>query len=280
MHIGIDSEKIVVAPFRLRMSTGRAIRRRLGSITEVVPAPPSGRTRDVRIRFASQLALVLLVLDAVLAGLGITWWLPASASVALVALVMVRQARAARIGYVAVPSGEGHHLLYASQERIAYARAVSTARRIRRTWPELTHMIDPADADLALCRALDDLAAIMSRRQEIRRLRAELTAVDHRDLPADSRAVQALAAQRERVAALWRETGMSANRILASLHAAALAGENLIRERRIGDTARDAELVITRLSTAGAARTYAAGPDLAERTAAVVAAYRELATVR
>lgn len=279
MHIGIDSEKIVVAPFPLRMRTGRAIRRRLGSITEVVPAPPSGRTREVRIRFASQLALVLLVLDAVLAGLGITWWLPASASVALVALVALRQARAARIGYVAVPSGEGHHL-YASQERIAYERAVSTARRIRRTWPELTHMIDPADADLALCRALDDLAAIMSRRQEIRRLRAELTAVDHRDLPADSPAVQALAAQRERVAALWRETGMSANRILASLHAAALAGENLIRERRIGDTARDAELVITRLSAAGAARTYAAGPDLAERTAAVVAAYRELATVR
>ena len=277
MHIGIDSEKVVVSPYPLRMRTGRAARRRLGSLTEVVPKPPSGRGREVRVRFAFQLALVLLAIDSVLAGLGVAWWGPAAGSVALIALVAVRQARAARVGFLAVPRGEESHVLHARPERTAYERAVVTARRVRRTWPELTHMIEAADADRSLTRALDDLAAIMARRQEIRRLRAELGAVDQRDLAPDSPAVLALAAQRERATVLWRETGVAANRILAGIHAAALAGENLIRERRAGDTARDAELAITRLSAAGAGRSFAAGPDLAERTATVVAAYRELA---
>jgi hypothetical protein len=67
LHIGIDAEKVVVAPVPLRMRTGRARRRRRGTVTEVVPLPPSGRTREDRIRFAPQLGLVLLVFCAVLA---------------------------------------------------------------------------------------------------------------------------------------------------------------------------------------------------------------------
>jgi hypothetical protein len=274
LHIGIDAEKVVVAPYALKMRRGRALRRRLGSITEVTPVPPSGRSRADRIRFASQLSLALVVFSAVLSAIGVGWWAPAAGSVALVALVAVRQARAARIGSIEVPTEDGH-ILYAPAERTAYERAVVVARRLRRTWPALTGMIDPADADRSLARALDDLAAIMVRRQEIRRLRAELTEVDHQGLPADSPALLALAAQRIRVDTLWRQTGQTANRILASLNAAALAGENLVREQRIGATARDAEMALARLS--GPASPMDAGPELAERTAAVIAAYRELA---
>ena len=277
LHIGIDAEKIVIAPYPLEMCTGRALRRRLGSVTEVVPAPPSGRSRDDRVRFASQLALVLLVFCAVLSALGIPWWAPAAGSVAVLAFIARQQARAARTGTLAVPAGDDCHILYAREERAAYERAVAVARRVRRTWPALEHMIDPLDADRFLARALDDLAAIMTRRQQIRRLRTELSEVNHRDLPADSPAVRALAAQRARVEAIWRAAGESANRILASINAAALAGENLIRERRIGETAREAELAIARLTAAGVGRSVEAGPELAERTAAVVAAYRELA---
>jgi hypothetical protein len=357
LHIGIDAEKVVVGPRPLRMRTGRALRRRLGSITEVVPVPPSGRSRADRNRFASQLGLALVIFSAVLSGLGFSWWAPAAGSAALVAFVVVRQTRAARTGFLAMPgraesgrpredsgraredsgarkdsarprkesgrpgkesgrpreesgrvredsgrvredsgarkdsarprkdpgraraysrtAGEDFYILYAEVERTAYARAVAVARRIRGTWPALAHMIDPAEADQSLVRALDDLAAIMARRQQIRRLRAELAEVNHQGLPADSPALQALAAQRGRVDRLWRETGETANRILAGLNAAALAGENLIREQRIGETARDAELAIARLS--GPGHPMDAGPELAERTAAVIAAYRELA---
>jgi hypothetical protein len=277
LHIGIDAEKVVVAPVPLRMRTGRARRVRLGTVTEVVPVPPSGRTREDRVRFASQLSLVLIMFAAVLAGVGIPWWVPAAGSVALVAYVADQQRRAARAGYLAIPVDPDCHILYAREERVAYQRAVAVARRVRRTWPALEHMIDPDDADRSLARALDDLAAVMSRRQQIRRLRAELAGIDDQNLPVDSPAVLALAAQRDRVDALWRETAASANRIIAAITAAALTGENLIRERHIGQTARDAELAISRLTAADLARSVEAGPELAERTAAVVAAYRELA---
>jgi hypothetical protein len=279
LHIGIDSEKIVVSPAPLRMRSGRALRTRWGSVTEVAPAPPSGRTREDRVRFASQLSLALVVLSAVLAALGIAWWAAAAGSIALVAFVVVEQARAARVGRIALPRGDDSYVLHAVEERAAFERAVVVARRVRRTWPALRHMIDPEDADRSLTAALGELAAIMARRQQIRRLREELTAAAQHDLPADSPAVQALAEQRLRAEGLWRTTAGAANRILASINAAALAGEELIREQRLGETAREAELAIARL-TAAAISPLDSGPELAERTAAVITAYRELAAGR
>jgi len=279
LHIGIDAEKIVVSPLPLKMRVGRARRVRWGSVTEVVPVPSSGRSRPDRVRFASQLSLVLVVLSAVLSALGVAWWAAASGSIALVAFVAVEQARAARAGIVALPRGEHSHVLHAAEERAAFERAFVVAKRVRRTWPALRHMIDPIDADLSLTAALAELAAIMAQRQQVRRLRAELADATRHDLPADSPAVRALAEQRLRAEALWRSTAGAANRILASINAAALAGENLIREQRIGDTAREAEMAISRLTAGGPPQTEA-GPDLAERTAAVIAAYRELASGR
>jgi len=275
LHIGIDAEKVVVSPLPLKMRTGRAKRSRCGSVTEVVPVPPSGRSREDRIRFASQLTLALVVLSALLSALGVAWWAAASGSVALVAFVVVEQARAARAGVIALPKGEGSHVLHAVEERCAFERAFVVAKRVRRTWPALRHMIDSGDADRSLSAALAELAGIMARRQQIRRLREELAQATRHDLPADSPAVQALAEQRLKAEALWRSTAAAANRILASINAAALAGENLIREQGIGETARQAELAISRLTAAGPPQTEA-GPELAERTAAVIAAYREL----
>ncbi|MGW4944469.1 hypothetical protein ACWEOZ_23090 [Actinoplanes sp. NPDC004185] len=277
LHIGIDTEKVVVSPSPLKMRSGRARRVRWGSVTEVVPAAPSGRSRQDRIRFASQLTLVLVMLSAVLSALGIAWWTAAGGSLALIAFVAVEQARAARIAIIALPKGDSAHVLVAPEERAAFERAFVVAKRVRRTWPALRHMIDSDDADRSLSAALEELAAIMARRQQIRCLREELAQATRHDLPADSPAVQALAEQRLRVEALWRSTAGAANRILAGINAAALAGENLIREQRIGDTAREAELAISRLTAAGPPRTEA-GPELAERTAAVIAAYRELAS--
>ncbi|MEU4216485.1 hypothetical protein [Actinoplanes sp. NPDC026623] len=278
LHIGVDAEKVVVSPYPLRMRAGRARRSRWGSVTEVTSAPGSGRSRGDRRRSASQVALVLVLVSAVLSVLGVSGWLSAAGSVAIVAIVVGWQARAARVGSIALPRGEGVHVLYSAEERTAFERAVVVARRVRGTWPALCHMIDPIEADRSLSAALEQLAAIMARRQQLRRLRDELAGAAPHDLPAGSPAVRALAEQRLRVEGLWRSTADAANRILASVNAAALAGENLIREQRIGETAREAELAISRLA-AGPAPSDA-GPELAERTAAVIAAYRELAAER
>jgi hypothetical protein len=278
LHIGIDAEKVVVAPRPLTMRTGRAHRRTTGSVTEVTPVPGSGRSRADRVRFAARLALPLLVLGAVPGAFGLPWWAGPAVAAAVVALVARAQSRAARTGLLAVPAGDAAHVLVAQEERAAYERAVVVSRRIRRTWPALGDLVDPADADRTLTRALTELAALMARRQQIRRLRTELRATRPGAVPADSPAVLALAAQRERVERLWRATGAQANRMLRSIDDAALAGESLIREQRLQQTAREAERAITRLALTGPVPVVEAGPELAERTAAVVAAYRELGT--
>ena len=64
--------------------------------------------------------------------------------------------------------------------------------------------------------------------------------------------------------------------MLGSITAAAKAGESLIHEQQVHETARAAELAIARLADGGPALLPEAGPELAERTAAVIAAYREL----
>lgn len=291
LYLGLDAEKIVVASYPLSMRTGRARRRRLGSLTEVVPAPPSGRTRSQRTRLLTQLTVALALLSGVLAAAGLPWWAPAVSSAVILGFVARDQARAAAVGTIEVPrcTTGTVHTLYAPQERTAFARSFVVAQRIQRTWPALRHMIDPADADRMLSRALSDLAGVLARREQIRRLRAELSAVGPGDLPAHSPSVQALAAQRTRLDELWRDTGAQANRHIRNLSVAAAAGEGLVHEQRVGRTARQAERAIAQLTTAGTgvplpghghpapAIDPPAGQQLADRTAAVIAAYRELA---
>jgi len=277
LHIGIDQEKIVLAPYALKARTGRIRQVRAGSVVETVPLPPTGRDRDDRVTFAARLSLPLLFAGAVLFAAGLPWWLPAGAALATIGAVWHRQSRAAQTATFAMPRADGGRVLWSPRERAAFERAVRTARRIRRTWPGLAAMVDPAAADHSLTHALDDLATVLVRRQEIRRLRAELAAVRHEGVPADSPAVRALAEQRDRIEVLWQETGEQADRLLRSLDTIALAGETFLHEQRIGATVRDAELVLAGL-TAGAAPAES-GPDLADRTAAVLSAYRELAAV-
>jgi hypothetical protein len=276
LHIGADTEKVVVSPAPLTMRTGRGRRRRYGSVVELVPIPPTGRDRTERTRRTARIALVLLILCAVLDPLGIPLWAAALGSAGLLAFAVREQARAARPGIIAVPAGDDARVLIARAERAAYERALAVAHRIRRTWPELGGLIDPADADRTLTRALDELAALLARRQRLRRLRDELAAVRPGDLPPDSPALVALAAQRARVEDLWRSTGAQANRMLRGIEAAARAGESLIREQRIHETARQAEATLARLSTGGPPPAAEAAPELAQRTAAVIRAYREL----
>ncbi|WP_127504105.1 hypothetical protein [Actinoplanes solisilvae] len=274
LHIGMDAEKTVLAPYALRLRTGRATRHRSGSVTEVVPAEPSGLSYEARVATASRLSFVLIFATAVLYAVGVPWWLPFAVSAATVATVWHRQARAARPASFEVPTGEGARTLRTPEERAVFKRAVGVSRRIRRTWPALPGMIDPAEADRSLTRALDDLGALLARRQELRRLRVEIEGVRRQDVPDDSPAVLALAAQLERAGELWRATGEQANRILRSLDRTALAGEAFLRENQIGETARQAAIVLAGLTEEPAVE---AGPELADRTAAVITAYRELA---
>jgi hypothetical protein len=274
LHVGADVEKTVVSAYRLRTRTGRARRLRTGSLIESRPVLPSGRDRELWVTFLARLGLPLLFGGALLFAAGVPGWLPALVIVGVLGPVGWFDHRRAQPGVFAVPREPDARVLRTREERAAFARAVAMSHRVRRTWPELPGMIDPVLADRALTHALDDLAALLSRRQEIRRLRAGLDGVRHDQVPAESRAVLALTEQRERAEQLWLESAGQANRILRAIDEAALAGETFLQERRIGATARQAELVLARLGTG--APPAETGPDLADRTAAVLNAYREL----
>jgi hypothetical protein len=276
MHAGIDAEKVVVSPYPIKARSGVAKRERAGSLIEFVPRAPSGRGREERVTFAARVALPLLFVSAVLAAFGFNWWLAAGGSAALVALVWRRQARAAQQVAFAVPRDSESRVLWSAPERAAFAGALDASRRVRRTWPALDGMIDPVLADRSLTRALGELADVLGRRQELRRLRSDLAGVRDADIPADSPARLAADAARERADEAWREAGDTANRILGSIDAAARAGESFIRERQVAATARHAERTLARV--AGVPAIAESGPDLAGRTEAVIAAYRDLAS--
>ncbi|MFC7533506.1 hypothetical protein [Actinoplanes sp. GCM10030250] len=225
--------------------------------------------------FAARLALPLLLVSAVLGAMGMSWWLVMAGSAALVTQVWRMQARAARSAALAVPRDEESLVLWTVPERTAFEAAVIASRRVRATWPSLGTMIDPVLADRSLTRALGELGEVLSRRQELRRLRSELAAVRDADIPADSPARSAVDEQWVRAEQLWRAEDAAANRILRSVDAAARAGESFIRERQVAATARYAERTLARVT--GAPASVESGPELADRTEAVVAAYRDLA---
>jgi hypothetical protein len=274
LHIGVDAEKVVVSAYPIRTRTGRARRIRTGTVTEFVPVPPSGRSREMRVTFLARLGLPLVFVSAGLYAAGVPWLLLAAAVAGLLTVVGRRDARRARRATFEAPRDPDARLLRTAEERAAFVRAVSAARRVRGTWADLGGMVDPVTADQSLTHALDDLATVLVRRQEIRRLRAGLEGVRRAAVPGDSPAVLALDAQREQAEQLWLTSADLANRILRGIEAAALAGETFRHERQIGETARMAERALARLS-AGGPPTEAA-PDLADRTAAVLDAYREL----
>ncbi|MFI1988254.1 hypothetical protein [Actinoplanes sp. NPDC020271] len=273
LYIGVDAEKVVVADRPVRTRTGRARHRRTGSMIEAVPRPPSGRGREVRVASVSRLALGLLLASAFLAATGLTWWFPAAVSAGLLAWTWRRQARAAQPAVLAVPRDAESRVLWTEPERDAFARALADSHRVRRTWPALGGMVDPLLADRSLTRSLDELATLLARRQELRRVRAGLESTHDADIPADSPARLAADTQWDRADELWRETGAAANRILRAIDTAARAGEGFIREQQVAATARHAERALARV---GGAPIADSGPELADRTQAVITAYREL----
>lgn len=278
LYVGADENAFVVSSRPLKLAAGRGLRRRHGSMVEVVPVEPGGPSlRGV----AAPLVAFLAALNLLLTALGLPWALPAAVSAVVLVVIIRALQRANARGVLAAPAAGDGHVLHAWADRETMARCLTVAKRIRRTWPGLRHMIDPAQADPQLARALAGLAGVLARRQEIRRLREELAAVRADGLAADSPAVRALREQRDQVEALWCDVDAEVEQHATRLRATAVAGEQLIREQQVGRTASDASVAVARLSAgrevAAALTEDAPGRDLADRTEAVIAAYRDLA---
>jgi hypothetical protein len=140
-----------------------------------------------------------------------------------------------------------------------------SSRSRPRTNPALGALIDVPIAERQLAQALFDLAGALERRQELRELHAELAEHDgaFELAPRMLKATSALAELDDEVI-----------RRLATLKAVAVAGEELIRDQEIDALVREADEALARLTSAAPAAD--AGSELAERTEAVLRAYREL----
>jgi hypothetical protein len=188
---------------------------------------------------------------------------------------------------------DASHVLAAGPSRLAYwqvtsepernqlTEALRLAARIAGNSARLGDLIDPADAARSVAVAVWDLAAVLQRQEQLRAVRAGLARHDAADLPTDSPAVRAGRAERARADEAWTAVVAESRRHLQSLRTAADAGDNLLREWDFGAEAKQARRSLDELGAAGAAAGAAGsgahGEDLAARTTAVVAAYRQLA---
>ncbi|HWG97914.1 MAG TPA: hypothetical protein VNV66_01005, partial [Pilimelia sp.] len=160
-------------------------------------------------------------------------------------------------------------------ERAAFEAAVADAERIQRCWPTLDQLADPVDPRAALARALWELALTLRGRG---RLRGVVQALDRAAAPVPEsdplRAVlrSRIAGVRARLATVEADARHRLRQIRRLALVCQQHADRCVARARAAETVRAAETLLHEPPPA------AAGPaeDLAERTEAVLLAYREL----
>ncbi|MFI5897953.1 hypothetical protein ACIA5D_48515 [Actinoplanes sp. NPDC051513] len=270
LYVAHDDKLAIVSRLPLEVVGGRGLSFGWGSVLEVTPADKpgdSGPTTGVLYSFGT----IFGIIGGVLLLGGVFWGgffvLAGIAAGGGAVLYGLRR----RPGVISAPSLESdrdqHHVLVDDRDRKVFSDAIDLCQRTSETWPALGALIDVPIAEKQLAQALFDLAGALERRQELRDLHAELAEHDgaFELAPRMAKATSALA-----------ELDDEVTQRLATLNAVAVAGEELIRDQEIDALAREADETLARLTSAGPAIVADAGSELAERTEAVLRAYREL----
>lgn len=270
LYVAHDDKLAVVSRLPLEVVGGRGLSFRWGSVLEVTPSDqPDGRGPVTGVVYGLGIGFVVLgglflLGGAFAGGLLVLAGAAAGGGAAL-------YSRRRRPGVISAPrlesDREQHHVLVESRDRKVFSDAIDLCQRTSETWPALGALIDGPVAERQLALALFDLAGALERRQELRELHAELAEHD---------GAFELAPRMARATAALAELDADVTRRLATLTAVAVAGEELIRDQQIDALARAADETLARLTSAGPAIAPDAGTELAERTEAVLRAYREL----
>ena len=270
LYVAHDEKLVIVSRLPLEVVGGRGLSYGWGSVLELTPADRSD-DRGPRPGVLYSLALIFGVLGALVLVGGAFWGgLVLLAAIATAGGTVLHGWRQ-RPGVISAPRLETepdqHHVLVDERDRQVFSDAIDLCQRTSETWPSLGALVDVPVAERQLAQALFDLAGALERRQELRELHADLAEHDgaFELAPRILRATSALAASDDEV-----------GRRLAALNAVAVAGEELIRDQRIDALGREADEALARLTAAGPAVVPDAGSELAERTEAVLRAYREL----
>jgi hypothetical protein len=164
------------------------------------------------------------------------------------------------------PRAGGHETRVLTSERAAFHRAINLAERISETWPALGSMVDITDAERTLSEALWEIADLLSRRQTLTGILADLSRPEFAAQPSGELTAQ-LRATKEALS----EMDADLARREASLRRADEAGREFLREQDMRQAIRAAEDELTTPVSLSDAGTH-----LADQTRSVLEAYREL----
>ncbi|WP_433720355.1 hypothetical protein ACQP2Y_35300 [Actinoplanes sp. CA-051413] len=270
LYVAHDDELVIVSRLALEVVGGRGLSFGWGSVVEITPAEEPadrGPFEGLLYGFALFFGIVggLMLLGGALVG-----GLLVLAGIAVGGGAVLYRLRR-RPGVISAPSFASdraqHHVLVDGRDRKVFSDAIDLCQRTSQTWPALGALIDVPMAERQLAQALFDLAGALERRHEIRELHAELAKHDgaFELAPRMAKATSALA-----------ELDDEVTQRLEALHAVMVVGEELIRDQEIDALAREADEALARLTSAGPDISADAGSELAERTEAVLRAYREL----
>lgn len=269
LYVAHDDKLVVVSRLPLEVIGGQGLSFGWGSVLEVTPSNRPGDPGPLTVvlyGFGIILGVTgaLFVLGGVIQGLFLI--LAGVAAGGLAALSDRRR----RPGVISAPrlesDREQHRVLVDQRDRKVFSDAIDLCQRTTETWPALGALVDVPVAERQLALALFDLAGSLERRRELRDLHAELAEHD---------GAFELAPRILKATAALAELDDEVTRRLATLNAVAVAGEELIRDQEIDALAREADEALARLTSAPAIAPDA-GSELAERTEAVLRAYREL----
>jgi hypothetical protein len=277
LYVARDGKNTAVSRGRLRMSGADPVRRNWRALVEVIapvldPRPPRSLSDTV-----------LVVLPPVVAGSLTTALAPLEVGIAvggavffaasyLAPVIRRRADRLPRRGRAEV------RLLSAPPERAAFQQAVGVADRIAETWPALGPLIDPTDAEPMLAEALWEIAGLLTRRQELGAVLADLSRPDFAAVPAADQTARDLRAQVQATKAALAQVETDLTRREISLRRAEEAGRQFIRDQEMRRAIRAAEDSLRDTPPRGLPTPLDPAADLAEHTQSVLAAYRELTT--
>jgi hypothetical protein len=167
-------------------------------------------------------------------------------------------------------------LTLAGPEREVFEGATRTVDRIRETWPRLGGLIAVPDAERSLADALWEIAAVLSRRQELSGVLAQLSRPDFAVRAPGDETAQELQTHRRAAEEALAVVDADLARRLASLHRADQAGREFIREEEMRAAIRAARESLGDAGDLPVLPVADPAAELADHTRSVLEAYREL----
>ncbi|MCY1145166.1 hypothetical protein OWR29_44805 [Actinoplanes sp. Pm04-4] len=278
VYVARDAAATVISRERLPMARARLVDRSWTALVEVTV--PDVREPDEERKYggASWIVVPPLAAGAIAASLGAAEIGIAVAAVAFFGVAYVEpvirrrwQARRSR------PAPVSANILTAAAERVAFDEAVRLADAVSATWPRLGSLIDTAEAEPMLAEAVWEISSVLTRRQKLSRVLAELSRPDFAaQSPSDETALE-LHNQRQATEQALTTLEADLSQRMSNLRRAEQAGQAFIREDEMRRAISQAKETLGSPDPTPSALTPAdPAADLANQTRSVLDAYREL----